>query len=340
MHEERAVHGGGDEDGGVADGRGVVAEDRAAETGGDGRDEVVAVVAAADADGDGDEQREGAPRGAGGEGERHAHEKDHRRDHLRRDLGVFDELANVGTGLQEVAAGAADGPGEDEDDERGEHGLHALDDVVHPLVERHQFARHVEQQRREERHEARVEKRLRGVARAQNVHQTSASGSLGLSEGVHEVDGQKHHDHDGQQQVPHFALARLLRLFERRCCGGGDVFVGFGETQLRVVFVELHFAVVEIEGNRNQKEHEAQNAVDVERNRAQKHQEGVVEAVVLDLRHDGRCPGCQRNHDAHIGRHGVNNVGSFGLGHVVPLCDWMHNCTSRNRIEIIIQEEH
>ena len=85
MDEEGALSGGGDEDGGVGDGRGVVSEDAAAETGGERDLEVLGVGSRADLDDDGDEDAEGAPGSAHAEGERHADEEDDGGDELRGD---------------------------------------------------------------------------------------------------------------------------------------------------------------------------------------------------------------------------------------------------------------
>ena len=125
-----------------------------------------------------------------------------------------------------------------------------------------------------------------------------------------------------------------MRRLHRRAALARAVVVA--QTVFRVVLVELHLAVVEVQNHVQQDHDETENTVDVEGDRVQEHHERVLHATVFDLRHDGSRPRCQRNRDTHIGREGVDNIRKLGSRHLVHISHGTHDSTRCNGIKVII----
>ena len=85
---------------------------------------------------------EGAPRGAGGETQEGRDNEDDGGQESGRDAAGRDRVLHEGGRGQKVAADAAEGPGQHEDDVGGHHVLHALNASVQEILHGHEAARH------------------------------------------------------------------------------------------------------------------------------------------------------------------------------------------------------
>ena len=91
---------------------------------------------------DGDENTEGAPGGAGGETQEGRDDENDGGQESGRDAAGRDRVLHEGGRGQKVAADAAEGPGQHEDDVGGHHVLHALNASVQEILHGHEAARH------------------------------------------------------------------------------------------------------------------------------------------------------------------------------------------------------
>ena len=138
------------EDGGVGDGRGVVAADCTREDGGDGNDEDVRRGLSEDSDRDRDQNAERPPARAGCKGktcrdEEEEGREEHDNTRICRDDGA-DEAAEVEVLL---AADAGERPCETEDEDGGRHRLESPAEAVAEDVEGDDTAREIEQPRKD-----------------------------------------------------------------------------------------------------------------------------------------------------------------------------------------------
>lgn len=140
-----ALSAGRGHDGGVGDGGAVVAANRTSHTGGNA-DDAHRILQGEDCHSDGDQDAEGTPRSTGSKRQETADQKDDGGQEEGKVLGIgLDKVIHKLGGAQGVGHGLQ-GPGEGEDHDGRNHGLKALGDALHHLLEAHGPAQPVEHQ--------------------------------------------------------------------------------------------------------------------------------------------------------------------------------------------------
>ena len=319
----------GGHDGGVRDGGAVVAADGAGHAGGDA-DDGQGVVHGEHVLHDGDEDAEGAPAGAGGEGQQAADDKDDDGQEHLQVLGAAYKVTDKVLGAQGVGH-ALQSPGESEDEDGGHHGLEALRDAAHHLLEAQGAAGKVVHQ---------------GEQKTEGGAQHQAHGGVGVGEGVHkagageEVAGVDHahhaaedQHHDGQHQVDDLALV-LHDLLVHHGVG-----VGAGEQVALLHGVALkagHGAEVHLHEHQAQHHHDGEQGVEVVRDGPD---EEVQALALLGEAGHGGGPGGDGGDGAHRGGGGVDDVGQLGPGDVVLVGDGPHDAAHGEAVEVVVDKD-
>ena len=251
VHHEVALRGHRRENRIVANRRDIISKHRPAQTRRNARHHQSNVRLPADADHDGDQHAEARPRGAQRRRQHGAHEKDYRRHHPQRHAAAGDQRAHVLSRLQQRAAHAADGPREDQNDQRVDHPLHPLQHLLHEHRTTQQSPRHVEEETHQQRHEGAAAQRGARVGVGEDLPQR-----LLPAEAAAQVDHEEHREDDAgqdrQEKVPH----RPVRV--RRLLALG---VDFGTVAVRgaldgVLLVGAHASDAHVKERRRKDEHE------------------------------------------------------------------------------------
>ena len=180
----------------------MVAADGAGHTGGDA-DDGHGVVHLKHALNNWDQDAEGAPAGAGGEGQEAPHHKhDHRQEHLQAGGGAH-KVPDKEFRAQGVSH-ALEGPGEGEDQDGGDHGLEALGNTAHHLLEGHGLADKIVDKGEEQAEGGAQHQAHRGVGVGEGGDKVGAGEEIA---GVDHANDAGHNQHqNGQYQVQHGAL--------------------------------------------------------------------------------------------------------------------------------------
>ena len=321
-------------DGGVGNGRAVVAAHSAGQAGRNGDHQHLALrESVAD---NGDQDGEGAPGGAGGKGQEHRHqEDDDRQQVLQGGSGAAQQVGNVIFCTQQVGH-AGKRPGQGQDQHGADHGLEALGDAGGKILERHHAADTVEHKGEHQ-----------GNAAAQ--HQTG--GGIAVGEGGDEVHalkeaagvdqakdaGRDQHQHRGHQ-INDMAVGIVpgIHIVAVGAVSRGEKVAGPG-----IVLVLLHGAVVRAREDEEQAHHNGQQGVIVVGNGVQEHGKAVDAGAFGHAGGNGGGPAGHRRNDAHRGGGGINEVSQLCAGDLLPVGHGAHHRAHGQAVEVVVHKnEH
>ena len=199
-------------DGGVGNGRAVIAKDGACQGGGQGHDQKLGIQGLGDRHHDGNEDTEGAPGCACGEAQEGSDQEDNGRQKACGKAAASDCLLHEHRGGEKVTADTADGPGKNQDDVCGQHGLHALDAAIQEGLHGDKASWHKLDEGDCERAKACPHKALGGCAVAKGCGYGVVLGIIAPVAAIVE-EAQTGKDNQGQDGHNHFGYGSLLGDF-------------------------------------------------------------------------------------------------------------------------------
>ena len=260
------------EDGGVGDGRGVVAGNSTREDGGDGDDEDVRCALSEDGDRDRDEDAERAPARPCGKGEpRRDEEEERRQEHDNTCVCLYDGADEAAEIEILLAADAGERPRKAENEDGGGHRLEAPAETVTEHVEGNDAARQIEQPRKDEGDERAEYERLRRIAVCKRLRNAFALVDAARIE--HAIDARADQHEEGEHEIDHLAVALARRT--RGCLCRVLILLWNLEMCIRFLNAPAHRTEVAPRPDDEEHEQDGQPCVEVERNRLQKQHEAV-----------------------------------------------------------------
>ena len=334
VHAARARTG---QDGGVGDGRAVVAHDAAAQGGGQGDDQQMGADGRGNRYDDGDQDAEGAPGCAGGKAEERGHHKHDDGQQAAGDAAGDHHILDVDVGFQQ-AAHAADGPGQHQNGGGGDHVAHAGADAFHELFKGHQPAGHILQKCHKQRGQRAPAQRFGRHAVAQRRRELIAERGVIAPEAAdvqHAQNGEHNQRQNGHQHVGYaaalFALGEIgfLGLHRAQIAGLASQQLGF-----------FHGAELHVFYAQNDHHDQRQQCVQVEGNGgAESHEVAFKAAGSPDVAADRRRPGRNGGDDAHRRGRGVDDVSQFCTGYIITVRHGLHDRTDGQAVEIVVNED-
>lgn len=204
--------------GSVGNGRAVIAKDGSCQGGGKCHDQKLGIQGLGDRHHDGNEDTEGAPGSACGEAQEGCDQEDDGRQKARGETSASDSLFHEHRGGEKVAANTTDGPGKNQDDVCGQHGLHALDAAIQEGLHGDKAPGHKLDEGDCERAKACPHKALGGCAVAKGSRYGVVLGIIAPVAAVVE-EAKTGKDNQGNDGHDHFGYGSLLGDFHLCLCG-------------------------------------------------------------------------------------------------------------------------
>ena len=323
------------QDGGVGDGRAVVAEHAAGQGGGQANQYQVGIHGLGHGHHDGDQDAEGPPGGTGGEAQEAGHHKDDGGQQAAGDAAVGHQGLDEERGLQQVTAHAADGPGQHQDGIGGHHGLHAFAGAVHEGLEAHEPSGHEHEEGHGDGTEGGPDQGLGGAAVAEGRRQGVVGGiaapvAAAVEQGQHGEDDQAADGHEHVHQVALGAGAHL-GLFGVHVAQFALLGAQFGLA---------HGAEVEVAQADHDYHDDGEQGVEVVGDGG--HEGGKVAfkgAGGFQVAAHGGSPAGDGRDDADGGGGGVDEVGQLGAGDLVAVRHRAHDRAHGEAVEIVVDED-
>ena len=341
VFDMRTGRAGAGQNGGVRNGRTVVAEDAARKGGGQG-DQHQAAVGVDDlrhGHDNGDQDAEGSPGSAGGEAEEARQNEDDGGEKAAGKAAVgFHKRLDEDRGLQQVPADAADGPGQHKNGVGGHHGLHALHAAVHEGLERQDTAGH----KLDEGHE---QGRKGGERQSRSRRAVAEGGREGVIRGiaapVAAIEEQGHDGKDdeggnGDQHVENMAAHAGFRLLVLIVLLVAFAHVAGLSAQLRFA----HGAEVEVAGADQHHHDDGEQRVEIPGNGRHKGcQIAFKSPCCLQIAADGCGPAGDGRDDADGSGRGVDDIGQLGTGDFITVRYRAHDGAYGKAVEIVVNKD-
>ena len=317
-------------DGGIGNGRAMIAADSAGHAGGDA-DDAKRIAHIENVLNDRDQHTEGAPGGSGGEGQEAGNdENDGGQEVLEAGSAVLDERSDIILGAQRIGH-ALQGPCEGQNQDRGDHGLEAFGNAFHDLTELHgATAQEVDDAENES--DRGTDSQTHGSVRVGEGNLEVFAGEE--TAGVDHAQGAGDDQHnDGENQVDNLTLSVDTFFLSAVFVGvfAGEKIAGFEG----VLFKLGHGAVIHLHEHEAEHHDDGQNRVEVIGNRVgEKRKTGAVFGKTGNC----RCPGGNGSNDADRSGGSVNDVGQLGTGNVVLVGHRTHHAADGEAVEIVIDE--
>ena len=320
---------GGGHDGGIADGRNVVAENRTGEAGGNAYDHQ-GEVGLKDLGDDGDEDAEGTPGGTGGKRQTAGYEEDHGGEQaVKAAGGAVHEPGDKFLGAQQ-GGHVLEGGGKGEDEDSGNHGAEALRDAAHGILKGDDPAENKIDDGKDQRHNSAPGQAEEGIAVGKGIDEII--GAIEVAGVDQAADAQHHQNDDGQQQIDNAGtgVGDLLHRFGLLALGE-QVVIADG-----VELMPAHGAVVHTGLAKEQHHNDGEQRIEIEGDGAD---EQVKAAVVLHDAGDGCRPRGNGGNHADGGGGGIDDVGELGAGNVVAVGDGAHHAADGQAVEVVIHKD-
>ena len=231
---------------------------------------------------DRDQDSEGSPAGSGRKTQSAADQEDDRRqEHLQSLGGILDQACHIQVSAK-VGCDAVQAPCEDQDHDRGNHGLKAFRNAAHRLTEGEGLARHIVDDGKQQS-ECRSEHQAYGCVRfgERGNEVRSAEESAGVDHADHTA-GHKYQDRKHQIQDPALSFRNIVFDALIRVRAGEQIAL------LRIFLVSGHRTEFDILGCQRQHHDDGEQCVEIVRDRAD---EQCQSASVLYETGDRGCPG-------------------------------------------------
>lgn len=327
-------------DGGVRDGRTVVAAHGTRQTRRDADEQQVA-VSREDVGHDGNQDAEGAPRSAGSEcqpaGDK---EDDSRQEQAQTARSAFHQLPDKSGGIQKIGH-VLKRSCERQNEDSGNHGDKALRNAPHcfPKIQETPCDQvNGDEHQRDQTAPRKSDKSVgRAECRQEITRVVRLAEFIGTEKAAHiHKPAYTGHDknHDRNNQIPQTA-ARVDRL----SVPGGILFQCAAVTALGADLKSCHLAIIKAHNGQCYNEHNCQQGVEIVRDGADKQLQPTV-GFAVHTPGDSRCPrGDGRYHaDGRGGR--INQVRQLDTGYPMSVCDGAHDRADGQTVEVIVDEDH
>ena len=106
------------------------------------------------------------------------------------------------------------------------------------------------------------------------------------------------------------------------------------------LLILFHLGKIHVDDDQKDEEHQSQESIIIKRDRPDKQRESVNLASLWKRGAHSRSPAGDWGNDTDRRCGGVDHIRKLGPRDLIFVCDWLHDGSNRQTVEIIVHEDH